>query len=373
MRDQKIKVTSAFLLVFSIGFTTLLHAETNKDNHQPSPNCTQAWENSDSLVTSVSKILCQEESANKEVFDNFLKQASNLTGNKVSDSGGTETTKHPNADKPPSTEPKRHPKEKRLKTPTLGKKYFVKPDYAHKKEVVPVEAKGRKSYRHKSVLSHKAIQEAYYVGIKRDRLSPTQRKDLRRKFESLLDTREAIAFLNAIEKGEGGGPITVVGGISGKSADCQRRIRKLNFSGHPKEQGLPNRCFLKTRKYGLSTAAGPYQIVYYRNWRGLRKFFGFRDFSERNQAVAALELVRSSSVKGGKIGDGLIALVQGNVDKAIRKGTDPWASSPYSRWRGKNTAPLLQYVRQELKKLGNVRYARHEVARFRTDTNSQKG
>lgn len=161
--------------------------------------------------------------------------------------------------------------------------------------------------------------------------------------------RDVIAFLEAIQKSEGGGPLTIVGGIRGNSADCWQRIRKLNLSDYPKKQCLPKRYFVSTRKHGLSTAAGSYQIVYYQHWKGLRKLFGYGDFSERNQAVAASELVRSSSDKGGKKGDDTIAFVQGDLVNAIRKGTDPW-----SRGRNKNPATLLQYTQQEFKKLGEA-------------------
>jgi hypothetical protein len=85
----------------------------------------------------------------------------------------------------------------------------------------------------------------------------------------------------------------VVIGLPGKSAHIQGRIYNLNVSGLVKKKGLPKRYFPTTRKYGLSTAAGSYQIVYNQNWKELSRSLGFKDFSERNQAVAALELVRA--------------------------------------------------------------------------------
>ncbi|HEV7903944.1 MAG TPA: hypothetical protein VGO96_08895 [Pyrinomonadaceae bacterium] len=51
-------------------------------------------------------------------------------------------------------------------------------------------------------------------------------------------------------------------------------------------------------EYGLSTASGAYQISYHRNWRDLRGLFGPEDFSEKSQALAALDVLRSARAVG---------------------------------------------------------------------------
>lgn len=356
MRKEGAKLLSASLLIFSTGFANPVRAENN-DNHQPaSENCQKAAEASGSLLTSVSKILCHEEYANDEVFSNLLRQANNLTGQRLPDLPKQEQPKQRRkTEKNHRTRPKRTAKAKRPDAHKWGRSDFAASDKSHSRDVA---TRKRAAPKPKSRgASAASIRQAYFIGEKLRDLSPRQRKELRSKYESLLKRKDVMAFLNSVERGEGGGLLVIVGGTRGKSTDCQRRIRRLDVSGHPKEQGLPSKCFLTTRTHGLSTAAGMYQIVYYKNWRSLRRLLALEDFSGRSQAIAALELVRSSKVRGAKLGDGLVALVRGDLDNAIRKGTDPWASSPYSRWRGRHPAPLLQYARQELRRLGNEKYA----------------
>jgi muramidase (phage lysozyme) len=150
--------------------------------------------------------------------------------------------------------------------------------------------------------------------------------------------------------------LRIVGGTRHKSRDCRNQIARLNTSGHPRDQKLPCRCFLTTRRYGLSTASGKFQITY-TNWKILRSLLDLEDFSARNQKIAALELVRSSNVKGSRVGDGFVALVRGDVGSAISLGTDPWASFPNSRWYGGGSARLPQYARREPKRSGKGKYA----------------
>jgi len=197
------------------------------------------------------------------------------------------------------------------------------------------------------------IRDLIRPGIPLSDLTASERAALKRLYRSLLKRRTTRAFLYAIQTGEDGALLRIVGYTRTKSLSCQKRIARLTVrGGHLKEQGLPDKCFVRTR-YGLSTAAGLYQIVYYVNWRQLRRLLDLNDFSAENQAIAALELTRSSKVKGSKLGDGLVALIQNDLDTAIRKGTDPWASSPYSRWAGKNTKPYLAYAHAYYKRSGN--------------------
>jgi len=217
-------------------------------------------------------------------------------------------------------------------------------------EQTPRKPRGRRV--RPAPLTTAEIRALIYPGIDLSDLTKSQRAELKRLFKMLLNKRTTKAVLAAIQKGEGGGLLTIVGGTRRKDRGCRNRIAALDTSGHPKEQGLPNRCFLRTRRYGLSTAAGLYQIVYYINWRHLRRLLDLKDFSAESQGIVALELMRSSKTPGSNVGDGLVALIKNDWANAIRKGTDPWASSPYSRWRGKNTRPYLAYAREFLQKLG---------------------
>jgi muramidase (phage lysozyme) len=370
MKEQQAKVAAALLFIFSLGSVSPLYAESSSATLPLSENCQRASETSDSFATSMPKILCQQERINREVLDTFLGMSNNLP---ESDPGPNDVpppaTRRP-VEKPKSTLPPKGIKAKRQLHLGDNKDFapFDKP-YTQKRDHGR-SAKPRPRRPVKPALSEAAIRDYYYIGRPLSELSAWERRDLRRKLDALLRQRGVVAFLVAIEKGEGGSLVEIVGGTRGKSKDCRRRIRRLNASAHPKDQGLPNRCFLYTR-HGLSTAAGKYQIVYYRNWRHLSRLLDLKDFSAKSQARAALELTRSSKVKRGKLGEGLVALALGDLDRAIRKGTDPWASSPYSRWRGKNAAPLLQYARQERKKMENDRYAKRQFESLRrTDSNS---
>jgi muramidase (phage lysozyme) len=383
MRNQTIKVAAAFSLICITSFTSVLSVEASSNNRPLSENCKQAVATADSVAMTVPKIVCHEELRYDEAIRNFLSQTDKSSDPQVVESN---RPKHPaprhhnlNAERPPSTKPKKGAKLQGGKFHKSGKNHFVAPHPAHgrkhptRRPKAPshrAKAAGRGQRHGARILSAAAIRDHFYIDIDLRDLSPSQRQDLLAKFDRLLQRMETIAFLNAVQKAEGGDLLRVVGRLRDKSADCQRRIRKLNLSGHPKEQGLPNRCFVRTRKYGLSTAAGLYQIVYYGNWKALHRLLGLKNFSRNGQAYAALELVRSSKVRGGRVGDGLVALVKGDLDEAIRKGTDPWASSPYSRWHGKWTAPILQYARQELRRMGNVQYAKQNFGKFRHDGNS---
>jgi hypothetical protein len=372
VKKHNIKLAWALLVTFGAGFSNSFNAAPATAHEQTSENCLEASKTSDSLVTSVAKILCREEYANEEFFGALLNQADNYSGGPGQDFDEKDLPKFPTQSNPeryPSTKPKRPAKANSDKIHKAGKGHFVQSDKPHTKKITTRGAKDGERHHAHPIAREKVDLDGFFWGRAYHQLSPAEQMILRGRLDALLTRKEVVAFLIAIQKAEGGELLMIVGGLRGKSADCQRRIRKLKLSGRPKEQGLPNRCFLTTR-FGLSTAAGLYQILFYANWRHMKQPLGLKSFAGKYQARAALELVRTSKVKDGKLGEGLEALIRGDLERAIRKGTDPWASSPYSRWRGKHPAPLLKYARQELKKLRNESYARREIARLRHDTNT---
>jgi muramidase (phage lysozyme) len=350
MKKQEIQAVTALSLILSIGTAGHLYAGSPGQNRRLSENCEQAEKTRDSMTRSLPRILCEQERKYESVFGGIIRNTGNLKGETYSGLGEKKDAEMPRPEKPPSTEPK----------PTVK--------VEQSKSVVPDKSKKTNGSQRPPVSLTAAD---FFPGQRIDQLSLAQRKVLRRNLEKLLNRIDVIAFLNAIQRAEWGAKLRIVGGTRGKSAECQRRIKNLDSSAHPKEQGLPNRCFLTTSKYGLSTAAGLYQIVYYRNWRALHKLLGLKDFSERSQAIVALEIMRSSAVKNGKVGEGLVALLKGDLEGAVKKGSDPWASSPYSRWRGKRPSPLLQYAQQELKKMRDRNgYAVSQLERFKPEANS---
>lgn len=388
MRKQAIRAATALPLMCCIGFPSAIHAEPAGDRPL-SANCKQAWAMSESRSMTVPKILCREEDVYDDAIDRFMRETEVSPPPVNAAPPAPAPTRRPKpkfprgskAERHRTTKPEKTAREKSTKTHSAGKNHFAARHQAHGKKLP--ERKGvatgqrqsaytgqrrtesaRRKLQRERAAAFAAALRALHLGVDLDDLTPKQRLEVRSVLESLLGRQVTIAFLNALMHAEAGGPLVVVGGLYGKSADCQRRIKKLNFKGHPKEQNLPNRCFLRTRKYGLSTAAGSWQIVYYRNWRGLRQLLKLEDFTERNQAVAALELVRGSAVRGGQVGEGLVALLRNDLDSAISKGTDPWASSPYSRWGGAKHMRLLQDARDELAKLRNQEYAQKQHKRF---------
>ena len=397
MRKQAIRAATALPLVCCIGFTGAIHAEP-ASGRPLSANCKQAWATSESRSMTVPKILCREEDVYVDALDRFMRETEtapppvNAAGAAPAPVPVSAPARVPARRPKPkfprrsqgerhrTTKPEKTAREKSSKTHGASKNHSTARHHAHGKNFPKYKeaAAGRRQraararraeavrqqlQRERAAAFAAALRDLH-IGTDLGKLTPKQRREVRRIFESLLESKVTIAFLNAVMHAEGGGPLVVVGGLRGKDADCRQRIGKLKFTGHPKEQGLPNRCFLKTPKYGLSTAAGSWQIVYYRNWRSLRQLLGLEDFREGRQALAALELVRSSAVRGGQVGEGLVALLRGNLDEAIRKGTDPWASSPYSRWGGAKVTRLLQNAREELAKLRNQEYAQKQQKRF---------
>ena len=125
---------------------------------------------------------------------------------------------------------------------------------------------------------------------------------------SFLANPNVAAFLHAIRLGEGtsddSGYSRIVGG---QTFD--------DFSHHPDiKVWLP-------RWNVWSTAAGAYQIIN-PTWVGLLAQYEFNDFSPGNQDLAAVALVSER----GAIDD----LIGCDLDTAIRKCSQVWASLPYS-------------------------------------------
>lgn len=170
-----------------------------------------------------------------------------------------------------------------------------------------------------------------------EQLTPFERAKVMEMHNRILRTGNAQNLLLTIQKGEGGGLVVIVGKGKGKSKTFKRIMKNLNTSTHPANQFPKDmRCFFHS-KYGCSTAAGFYQITK-TNFDKMVKYLGIKDFSEESQQIMALELIRTGKakiVRGNYKGRGYVELMKGNVDNAIRYGTNDWASSPFSEWGGR--------------------------------------
>lgn len=169
-----------------------------------------------------------------------------------------------------------------------------------------------------------------------ERLTPIERAKVLEMHKRILKTPQGQNVLLTIQKGEGGGLLVIVDKGKGKSKLFKQKMRNLNTSTHPANQ-FPKgmRCFFHS-KYGCSTAAGFYQITK-TNFDKMAKYLGIKDFSEESQQIMALELIRTGkakTVRGNFKGRGYVELMKGNVDNAIRYGTNDWASSRFSEWGG---------------------------------------
>jgi muramidase (phage lysozyme) len=163
------------------------------------------------------------------------------------------------------------------------------------------------------------------------RVKESNGPQVRRNLQALLPRQDVKKFLLAIKKAEGGKPNIMVGG-------CRARTLRQ----HP-AQTLPKRCRYWLRFNGrrtFSTASGNYQLTF-SNWKRIAPFLGLRSFSENNQALAALELVRrgggaaeSQTPRGlslkRRIQTGFVHLLKGNLKTALCLATYDWASSSCS-------------------------------------------
>lgn len=187
-----------------------------------------------------------------------------------------------------------------------------------------------------------------------EQLTKSERAQVLKMHKRILKTKDAQNLLLTIQKGEGGGLLVIVGKGKGKSKTFKRYMNNLDTSIHPANQ-FPKgmRCFFHS-KYGCSTASGFYQITK-TNFDKMVKYLGIKDFSKESQQIAALELIRTGKAKlvhGNYKGRGYVELIKGNLNNAIRYGTNDWASSPFSQWGGQKADYLgnSQQIAKEMNK-----------------------
>lgn len=159
-------------------------------------------------------------------------------------------------------------------------------------------------------------------------LSNVNGPQMRANLQEMLARRDVKRFLAVIRKAEGGERNIMVGGC-----------RAPTLRQHP-ALTLPKRCRYRIRvngKWMSSTASGYYQLTF-SNWKRIAPLLGLKSFSEDNQALAALELIRrgggaaeSQTTKGlslkRRIQAGFINLIRGNLKEALCLATYDWASS----------------------------------------------
>ncbi len=135
-----------------------------------------------------------------------------------------------------------------------------------------------------------------------------------------LENSNVRAFLRMLRHGEGtsgedgyrimfgNGRFVGLDGVPGTLDD---------FADHPRK--------VITRKLGgtliSSSAAGAYQFLT-RTWDALVKQYGFKDFSPKNQDLAAVALILGRKA--------LDDVVTGRFEEAVRKCNKEWASLPGS-------------------------------------------
>lgn len=156
-------------------------------------------------------------------------------------------------------------------------------------------------------------------------------RPLRRRLLKLLARDDVRHFLAVIREAEGGEPDIMVGG-------CRAPSLRL----HP-ALTLPRSCrycFWMDGRRVCSSASGNFQITW-TNWSEIAPFLGVKGFSETEQALVALELIR----RGGGAADattprglalkrriqrGFLRLVAGDVNSALCLASYDWASSSCS-------------------------------------------
>jgi muramidase (phage lysozyme) len=358
MRKEEKRTVPVVLLILSISLSNVVYAGGESNSPLQSESCQKASQAEGSLINSMSKVLCRQQYENHEDFTDLLREASGIVGPESSAPRRKETPKqHVHVERPPATPPKKHARAQAPGAHRWGRTGFVSSDKSYTQVVKKRQPATRRTKTR--VVSDASIRREYKVGTKLHHLNRAQRKELKGKYKSLAKRKDVNKFLGEIQDREGGELLMIVGGTRHKSRDCRKRIAKLKTSGHPRQQGLPGRCFLTTRKYGLSTAAGLYQITN-TNWKTLSRLLWLEDFSALNQKIAALELVRTSAVIGSRTGEGLVALVKGDMKTAMRLGVDPWASFPTSRWYDGGSARRSQSAQRKFKRSGKGKYARQQ-------------
>ncbi|MBS1797159.1 MAG: hypothetical protein JSS81_25250 [Acidobacteria bacterium] len=256
---------------------------------------------------------------------------------------------------PPKT-PRRDPRGPLLppKESVAARRDKLAKDGRLQRDTPPVAAAGHAGFPFdaKRPLTVAQVRKLFFYGKPLARMTKQERRDLRRAHEWLLQNPGVLAFLRAVNRVEGSPTAkTVVGGIRRKPKGCAEKIRRLDLSGHAVEQQLPGPCFLRT-KAGPSSAFGLFQFVWstFKRIKSERTGFGFRDFSRRTQAVAALELIRQTSPEG------FVLMVRRQPHEAIRRGaSQPWAGSSESSLPGYKQ-PIHNYVDQEMNKIRRPDY-----------------
>ena len=238
----------------------------------------------------------------------------------------------------PNSKSNRPKKPFTVKVNTKNKKGDTDPNKLSENETVTSRNSKRENTNEKRLSKRNTrLYKLIYNGRNLEQLTPLQRAKVLEMHKRILKTQDAQVLLRTIQKGEGGGLLVIVGKGQGKSRLFKQKMRNLNTNTHPAYQ-FPKgmRCFFHS-KYGCSTAAGFYQITK-TNFDKMVKYLGIKDFSEESQQIMALELIRTGKakiVRGNYKGRGYVELMKGNVDNAVRYGTNDWASSRFSEWGGK--------------------------------------
>ena len=123
-----------------------------------------------------------------------------------------------------------------------------------------------------------------------------------------LDHLNVGAFLKAIRLGEG-------------TSDDLGYYRIVGGGSFSDDSSHPNKRVWIERYKVWSTAAGAYQIIN-PTWRGLVKKYGFTDFSQHSQDMAAVALIAGRHA--------LQDVIAGRFYEAVDKCAAEWASLPGS-------------------------------------------
>ncbi len=173
---------------------------------------------------------------------------------------------------------------------------------------------------------------------------------MRRLFLKLLKRPDVRHFLAVIRAAEGGEPNIMVGGCRARSL---RRHLALT---------LPRSCWYCFRMHGrrvCSTASGNFQITK-TNWFEIAPFLGVSRFSETEQSLVALELIRRGGGAAGartpsglalkrRIQRGFLHLLVSDVNSALCLATQDWASSACSTLPAKTKVDYVE-LSGEMKK-----------------------
>ncbi len=284
--------------------------------------------------------------------------------------------------KPESTERKKTFKEK---TKANKKKENRNPNKSSedKTNISTATQKTKKSPYKKFSKTNKRLYRTIFNGRSLRELTPEQRRQVYEMHKRYAQTREGQIILRTIQRAEGGGLLVLVGKGKGKSALFKRYMANLKTNTHPAYQFPKNmRCFFHS-KYGCSTAAGLYQITK-TNYDNYTKYLGIKDFSKESQDIMALELMRTGravKVPGSYQGRGYVEMMKNNYKKALRYGSDDWASSNSSRWKPSNvdypelSEKVAKEVDRERKqqragKLKNKKYYQNWIDEVEREANS---